>query len=398
MKIKCSVLLIIFALGFEHALSQIAKDKCKFLGNIIAESTPSDFVTYWNQVTPENAGKWQSVEATRDVMNWSQLDNAYHTAKNNNLPFRQHTFVWGQQQPTWMSTLSEAEQKQEVEEWIQAYCERYPETDFIDVVNEPLHAPPGYLSAIGGSGLTGWEWVIWAFEKARQYCPNAKLFLNDYNIVNNNGATTSYLQIIALLKSKNLIDGIGEQGHFLESTPITTIKANLDRLTATGLPVHISEFDVHLADDTQQKTKYEELFPMLWTHPGVHGITLWGYREGEIWRENAYLLRANGTERPAMTWLKSYVATSNGGALCSPVSVEEGIRSHYTVYPNPSSGKIFLSIPEGEHAITIFDSSGKVVAQQATEFTAVELNLSTGLYLIRIAGAGRTVFKRIVVN
>lgn len=30
----------------------------KFVGNIIAGSVPSDFGTYWNQVTPENATKW----------------------------------------------------------------------------------------------------------------------------------------------------------------------------------------------------------------------------------------------------------------------------------------------------------------------------------------------------
>jgi endo-1,4-beta-xylanase len=251
-------ILLLITTNFSSA--QIANGKCKFLGNIIAASTPTDFKTYWNQVTPENAGKWGSVEATRDVMNWAQLDNAYNYAKNNNLPFRQHTFVWGQQQPAWLAALPLAEQKEEIEEWIKAYGERYPNTDFIDVVNEPLHAVPTYNEAIGGAGLTGWDWVVWAFEKARQYCPNAKLFLNDFNIINNTGATTSYLQIINLLKGKNLIDGIGEQGHFMESTPIATLKSNLDKLAATNLPIHISEFDIHLADDAQQKSNMKNCF------------------------------------------------------------------------------------------------------------------------------------------
>jgi len=65
-----------------------------------------------------------------------------------------------------------------------AYCQRYPLTDFIDVVNEPLHAPPSFASALGGSGTTGWDWVVWCFQTARQKCPNAKLLLNDYDIVN----------------------------------------------------------------------------------------------------------------------------------------------------------------------------------------------------------------------
>lgn len=382
------------------ATAQLANGKCKFLGNIISSSTPSDFTTYWNQVTPENAGKWASVEPTRDVMNWTQLDNAYNTAKNNNLPFRQHTFVWGQQQPSWLSALTPQEQREEVEEWIKAFGERYPDTDFIDVVNEPLHAVPTYFEALGGAGLNGWQWVVWTFEKARQYCPNAKLYLNDYNIINNNSATTSYLQIINLLKSKNLIDGIGEQGHFWESTPIATIKSNLDRLATTNLPIHITEFDIHLADDTQQKNKYEELFPVLWTHASVYGITLWGYREGQIWRENAYLIRANGVERPAFTWLKNYVASSSGGTLCTPVSIEDRQGAEYGVYPNPSQGRILISVPKGKHLLTIFGPSGKVVEEiDVWEAGTHELNLPTrGLYIVRLTSPSATKYKRVVVN
>src|SRR5690606_39231111 len=46
----------------------------KFLGNIIANSVPSNFATYWDQVTPENSTKWGAVEATRNSMNWSAAD------------------------------------------------------------------------------------------------------------------------------------------------------------------------------------------------------------------------------------------------------------------------------------------------------------------------------------
>jgi endo-1,4-beta-xylanase len=398
--VKASFCIILLLTSILQTSGQIADGKCKFLGNIIAAATPSDFTNYWNQVTPENAGKWGTVEATRDVMDWTQLDNAYNTAKSNNILFRQHTFVWGQQQPSWIASLTAAEQKEEIEEWIKAYCERYPQTDFIDVVNEPLHAVPAYNTAIGGSGLTGWDWVVWTFEKARQYCPNAKLFLNDYNIINNNGATTAYLQIINLLKSKNLIDGIGEQGHFMESTPVATLKSNLDRLAATQIPIHITEFDIHLADDTQQKNKYEELFPMFWTHPSVYGMTLWGYKQGQIWRENAYLLRANGSERPAMIWLKNFVAASNGGTLCSPVSVEAKNEDQYDVFPNPSHGKISVQLTEREQRLTIYDANGKVVEDKPALGSGIHdfILKAQGLYMIRVASNRGTTVKRVIIN
>ena len=101
----------------------------KFVGNVQSSTTPDPvFDTYWNQVTPENAGKWGSVEATRDVMNWTQLDYMYNYTRTRGIPFKLHTFVWGQQYPTWMDSLPANEQREEVEEWIAAFAARYPNT------------------------------------------------------------------------------------------------------------------------------------------------------------------------------------------------------------------------------------------------------------------------------
>jgi endo-1,4-beta-xylanase len=376
---------------------QIADNKCRFLGNVISGYTPSDFATYWNQVSPENAGKWGSVESTRDVMQWGALDNAYQTAKTNGYPFKQHTFVWGQQQPGWIADLSPTEQKEEVEEWIKGFCERYPETDFIDVVNEPLHATPSYDLALGA----GWNWVIWSFEKARQYCPNAKLILNDYNIISSESATDAYIALINMLKEKNLIDIIGEQGHFLETTPISTIKANLDKLHATGLPIHISEFDINIPNDIEQRDKYQQLFPLLWTHPGVQGITLWGYKQGEIWRTDAYLLKSDGTERPAMTWLKGYVPTVPGGTFCLPVTGIDDEEPGVSVFPNPAAAGRFNVTTQYHAQIEILDGQQKLVDRYENAAGATKeilLHGSPTIYIVKIITNGKTLVFKIVVR
>ena len=154
-----------------------------------------------------------------------------------------------------------------------------------------------------------------AFTMARQYLPNAKLLLNDYGIINDNAATMSYLQIINLLKDRGLIDGIGVQGHRfeLESADTNMIKGNLDRLAATGLPIYITEFDLGnlgnsgTPNDAQQLQLYQKVFPVLWRHPGVKGITFWGYLEGQIWQSTSYLVRYTGTARPAFLWMAQYV-------------------------------------------------------------------------------------------
>ena len=50
----------------QPAAAQIAAGKAKYLGNVTGNSVPSNFSTYWNQVTPENGTKWGSVEGTRN--------------------------------------------------------------------------------------------------------------------------------------------------------------------------------------------------------------------------------------------------------------------------------------------------------------------------------------------
>lgn len=304
----------------------IATGKSKFLGGVYSTPQKVNFDKYWNQVTPENAGKWGSVEATRNVMNWTELDEAYALAKANGFPFKMHTLIWGSQQPTWIETLTPAEQLAEIKEWFAAVAQRYPAIDIIEVVNEPLHNKPdhtggggNYINALGGAGTSGWDWVLESFRLARQYFPTAKLWLNDYSIINSNSNTTQYINIVNLLKAENLIDGIGEQGHAFTTfgTPAATMTTNLNSLATTGLPLYITELDIDGAPvnttsgDNTQLTEYQRVFPLFWTHPAVKGVTLWGYRPGH-WRsaQGAYLAYDNGAERPALVWLRNYVQTT----------------------------------------------------------------------------------------
>lgn len=407
------LLLLVLLYGVSNA--QIAKDKCKFLGNVTSTSVPADFKGYWNQITPENAGKWQSLEPTRDNFNWTGLDLSYNFAKTNGLPFKHHTFIWGNQQPSWIETLSPEEQLAEIEEMIQTYCDRYPETDFIDVVNEPINDPPSgtgngnYISALGGTGTTGHDWIIKSFEMARQYCPNAKLLINEYNIINDNIKTNQYLTIINSLKSRDLIDGIGVQGHRfeLENATNATLTANLDKLGDTGLPVYISEFDLGnignsgTPDDAKQLELYKRIFPVLWNHTAVEGITLWGYRQGEIWQETAFLKRSNGTERPALEWLGTFVAESYGGTFCYPITdIADEEAEIITAYPNPSpDGFIVLSFRQARTIGYISDLSGRTVNTfDLHEGETFRFHAPPGMYLVRLRAQDRVVSKKLVIR
>jgi GH35 family endo-1,4-beta-xylanase len=303
-----SILFVLFTLSYTVQLySQMAAGRFKFVGNIAGTTPASDFISYWNQLTPENSGKWGVAEPTQGQFYWSQLDKMNSWCQQNAVPLKFHTFVWFMQQPTWISGLTTANQLAAVDNWYNVVKGRYPDVQFIDVVNEPTHNKPPYYLALGGTGVTGWDWLIASFQKARALYPNAILLINDYNVLKGT-VLNSYINIITLLKNRNLVDGIGCQGHFLETTSATTIKSNLDKLAALNLPIYISEFDVVDTVDVGQLSKMQKLFPVFWTHPAVKGITFWGYLSN--WQGKGGVLKNGTVERPALTWLKDYVSNA----------------------------------------------------------------------------------------
>ena len=331
----------------------LAAGRPKFLGGVYSAAQAPNLTSYFNQITPENAGKWGSVEAARDVMNWTELDAAYALAKANGFPFKMHTLIWGNQQPGWLSALPADQQLLEIKQWFAAVAARYPDLDLIDVVNEPLHAPPdgtgesnaNYIAALGGAGDSGWDWVLAAFRLARASFPKAKLLINEYSVTNDANAARQYLRIIALLQAEKLIDGIGIQAHAFETrVPAATTAANLDLIATAGLPVYISELDIDGPTDQIQADDDQRIFPVFWEHPAVVGVTLWGYRPG-LWRDaqGAALVRADGTEKPAMLWLRSYL-----GANHPPVvATDQTFYLHETAADGANVGTIAASDADG---------------------------------------------------
>lgn len=421
-KTNLFLLLIILSLGSMQAqeTSPLALNHSKFLGNIVPHYVPNRYNWYWNQITPENSGKWGSVESTRNVMNWGDLDRAYQHAKNNGYKFKFHTFVWGAQEPSWIKNLSKEQQKAEVEEFMRLVAERYPDIDYIDVVNEPLHQPSNIKEALGGDGSSGWDWVLWSFEKAREYFPNAKLHINDYGIISNESEAERYKTIINLLRRKGLIDGIGIQCHHFNVNQVstTTMKKVLDMLAATNLPIHVSELDItgkpawesdeeyktyieqnKVQDEETQYQRYKLKFPVFWEHESVVGITLWGYIEGATWAVGSGLLNADGSERKAMVWLAEYMASADSkvpnkyedtnavSTMWDDVEID--------IYPNPATEHITVRADQ-VNEIRLYDISGKLIVKQKYEKTLNVEHLQPGLYMLNIDVNGKTVQRKLL--
>ncbi|MFA5256963.1 MAG: endo-1,4-beta-xylanase [Opitutales bacterium] len=300
---------------------EIARGKSKFLGSCYSAQVGYNlnYSAYWNGMWPGNSGKWGYVEGTRDVMNWTDLDEAYNFAKEHGYPFNMHILIWGNQQPEWIYSLPSAEQLAEIREWFQAVAARYPDIDYLQVVNEPLHAPPdglsgngsgNYINALGGLGTTGHDWIIEAFRMAREYFPGTPLMINDYNIIGSSAATADYVNIIEDLKAEDLIDLIGIQGHAFSTVyySAAAMRTNLATLASTGLPIMVTEMDIDGLDDQVQLAEYQRVFPIFWESPSVIGVNISGHRIG-MWRteEGAYLANSDESERPALQWLRQYV-------------------------------------------------------------------------------------------
>jgi endo-1,4-beta-xylanase len=329
----------------------------KFLGNILT-GNPGEgtadfdlFKTYWNHVAPENAGKHGQVEGTRDVYNWTRMDKIYDFTTQNNIGLSYHTFVfnYGVNLPGWLEPLSQAEIRAEMEELIQDYFARYPQTDYAMVVNEALeNTPPTWFrTALGNGNSDNVQWIRWMFQKARQYAPTGcKLYINEAGVLKSQSRTDGLKNLCNTLKLDGNIDGIGLQEHYLEATPASTVSTRLNQMATTGLDLYITEYDVNKSSDTDQSNIMAAQFPIFWEHPQVKGVTFWGYREGKTWKPNTHLIRSDGTERPALVWLRSYLQGGGGSnpddivSITAPGSVARGTNATVSVNYKTSTNRL----------------------------------------------------------
>lgn len=284
-----------------------ATDLPKFVGNITTnngiDANGLVFSDYWDQITPENAGKWGSVQGNiSSARNWNTLTAIYDYAQSKGILFKQHVFVWGAQQPS--GNITEAD----VKSWMNEFCERFPNTPIIDVVNEPPpHTTPSYADAIGGGTNGSWQWIINSFIWAEEACPDSVLILNDYNNIEYGDQNQHFIDIAKVVKDSGApIHAVGAQAHGLHGqfgastqTMITLLNKLHDDV---GLPVYITEYDIGEANDQTQLTKYQEHLNFFLETEWIPGITLWGWINGSTWIDNSGIVNGS-TPRPAMTWL-----------------------------------------------------------------------------------------------
>ena len=338
--------IFLYSLG---AQAQLSANPDKFLGNITTRGNVEaggglpQYYTLWNQITCENESKWASVEGTRGVFNWSGADRAFNYAQQHGFTHKFHALVWGAQYPGWLESLSPKQRFNAIINWFNHAKDQYDTLPMIDVVNEAIgmhqDGNPMMKESLGGGGKTGYDWLIKAFDMAYERWPDAILIYNDYNSFT--WDLDNYIELVSTLRNAGApIDAYGNQSHDVSNISVSNLQnAMKKQQDALKMPMFITELDIDIASDAQQKKQYENIFPLMWEADYCAGVTLWGYVHGATWVSNSGLYK-NGKERPAMTWLKDYIASDEAKTAQSPFP---GMKKEASVYIRPAALKMALN-------------------------------------------------------
>ena len=343
--IKISLLLAVVLLP-ATSRAQLSSNPYKFLGNITTRGNVEAgggvpaYYTLWNQITCENESKWSSVEGNRGVFNWGGAENAFNYAKQHNFTHKFHALVWGAQYPNWLPDLSPKERFAALTNWFDHAKAKFNTLPMIDVVNEAVgrhqDGNPMMKETLGGGGKTGYDWLIKAFDMAYQRWPNAILIYNDYNSIR--WDVDNYITLVQTLRDAGApIDAYGNQSHELSDISDTELKNVLKKQQdALQMPMFVTELDIDIASDAQQKAQYQKVLPILWEAPYCAGVTLWGFIHGATWVNNSGLYK-NSAERPAMTWIKEYMQTDAAKTAVGPLP---GTKKEASIYIRPAALKV----------------------------------------------------------
>jgi endo-1,4-beta-xylanase len=212
----------------------------------------------FNMVEPENAMKWRNTEPARGQFTFDAGDQVVAFAEAHQMKTRGHNLLWATRNPAWLAQgdFGPAELREIMHEHIARVAGHYGGKVFAwDVVNEAFDKQRGLSHSIWydrpGIGLAsqGTAYIEQAFRWAREADPSALLFYNDYAAEGLNTKSDAIYAMVKDFKRRGVpIDGVGLQMHLSldDGARLSSLDANINRLTALGLQVHITEMDVGL--------------------------------------------------------------------------------------------------------------------------------------------------------
>jgi len=302
----------------------------------------------FSSVTPENEMKWEVVEPTRGVNDWSGGDRLVRFARQNGQLVRGHVLLWHNQIPAWLTTgvangtINNAQLRRilhrHITDEVTHFRGRIWQWDvanefFTDSTPSTINANDFWVSHLGA------DIIAKAFRWAHKADPKALLFYNDYNIAGEDGTNAKsdavYAWVQQLLKQGVPIDGVGDQGHLdLQYGLPTRMTEDLQRYAALGLKVAITEADVRtfVNNPTDQVPTdrlatlahpyaFSQMLKSCLTVPECISFTVWGINDPQSWVPNTFknegyalIYDANLNPKPAFTALQQDLRLAAYGA------------------------------------------------------------------------------------
>ena len=343
------------------------------IANSLAETRMSEndllmykekFLENFNSAVTENAVKWGNMEPRKGEVNYSVIDGILKWTEENDIPLRGHNLFWGIPQfvQQWVKDLDDNELRQTLQDRAETVTARY-RGRFVeyDLNNEMIHG--NYYEERLGEDITKLM-AQWSLKGD----PEAKLWLNDYDILTGN-KLADYMAHIRKLRQQGVpVAGIGVQGHLHgETFDRNALKEALDSLAIFNLPVRITEFNMpgqrskYYNDRTiilspeGEKLKAQEIvdyYRICFAHPAVEGILMWGFWEGANWIPVSSLYRRDWTPTPAAEayhnliyhewWTRVSGTAGNDGTFATPA-----FYGKYRVTVNGASKEVTLSKAPG---------------------------------------------------
>jgi len=280
---------------------------------------------HFSTITPENILKWEEVHPEPDRYNFEAPDRYVAFGEKNGMHVTGHTLVWFHQTPDWVfedasgKPLSRDALLDRMRDHIFTVMGRYRgRIHGWDVVNEAVMAD-GSFRKCKWLDIIGEEYVLKAFEFAREADPGAGLYYNEYDL-EHRPKREAVVRLIRDLQDKGArVDGIGIQGHwFLDYPKIGEIEDQILTLAQPGVKLMITELDIgvlpyypidaQIVDissfdaETQKKYnpypdglpvpvqqelagRYADLFSLFRKHRDKIGrVTFWAVHDGQSWR------------------------------------------------------------------------------------------------------------------
>ena len=298
----------------------------------------------FNILTPENAMKWQPVENTRGVLNFTDGDRLVQYAEANGEKVRGHTLVWHSQLPNWLTrgTFTNQELEDILHQHITDEVSHFRGHIYAwDVVNEVISDSNGAWRDTLWYRAMGPSFVEKAFRWAHEADPAAKLYINDYSTENINAKSDALYNLVKQLKSDNVpVDGVGFQGHIGIASPFpASFQQNLQRFADLGVDVAITEADVRITTPVtpEQLASQADYFGRLARAcvmvSRCASMTVWGFSDRHSWITNgaATPMDTNLQPKPAYYALQDALRqslatqfTAAGGTVAATLGLTVG--------------------------------------------------------------------------